>query len=204
MNMIIINEIKNKHSIFIHLPNFMNKNYINELEQITNWRGGDYSTQNVNRSQQFFHINDEPFCKLWKKNPERWQSMPYYSWLLEMQIQLQRELEETISPLYEAYGITPLNFKSALINKYKDGNDFIPPHFDTTDHEEPTIVSVSFGATRTFVVKRILFDQEREYKYELNHGDVFIMAGLSQRNFTHEILKDSTIENPRYNITFRG
>ena len=203
MNMTIINELDDKYSLFIHLPNFLNENNILEnLNNISNWRYGEYTQQEVNRVQQFFHVNGEPFCKNWKTIPHRWESMTYYPWLIDLQNKLEKDLNKVIEPLYEAYNLRPLNFKSVLINKYRNGSDFIPPHFDTTENINPTIVSLSFGETRTFVVKRILFEQEREYKYELKHGDVFIMGGCSQQNFTHELLKDNTI-NPRYNLTFR-
>lgn len=202
MNLLIINESENKHSIFIHLPKFIKENYLNKLDDISDWKYGDYPQQRVDRVQQFFHVDGEPFCKKWKNIPERWESMKYYSWLLELQIQLENDLDDIIKPLYDTYNITPIKFKSALINKYRNGNDFIPPHFDTTDNVNPTIASLSFGETRTFVIKRIVFGEEKEYAYKLKQGDVFIMAGYSQENFTHELLKDNT-QNPRYNITFR-
>lgn len=202
MRIDIINEV-NGHSVFIYLPNFIKEDYLKQLNQIENWKYGEYKNQNVDRVQQFFHINGEPFCKNWKKITERWESMPYYSWLLELQIKLENKLDNILKPLYESYNVMPLNFKSALINKYRDGNDFIPPHKDTTEYERPTIVSVSFGETRTFIVKRIIFGEETETIYKLKQGDVFIMAGHSQKNYTHEIIKDSTISKPRYNITFR-
>ncbi len=203
MRLDIINEVNGGHSIFIYLPKFIKQNFLKQLNEITNWKHGEYLNQHVDRVQQFFHINGEPFCKKWKKITERWESMPYYSWLLEFQLKLQTDLDDILKPLYQIYNIQPINFKSALINKYRDGNDFIPPHKDTTETEEPTIVSVSFGESRTFIVKRIIFGEETETVYNLKQGDVFIMAGKSQENYTHEILKDSTITKPRYNITFR-
>lgn len=202
MRLEIINEINNNYSIFIHLKKFVKTSYLNKLNEIEDWKQGDYSQQRVDRVQQFFHIHNEPFFKHWKNIAERWKSLPYYSWLLELQIQLQSDLDYILYPLYETYKMKPLNFKSALINKYRNGKDFIPAHFDTTEEIQPTIVSLSFGETRTFVVKRIVFGEENEISYKLEDGDIFIMSGLSQKNYTHEILPDDTI-NPRYNITFR-
>ena len=203
MDLAIINETNGQHSIFIHLPNFVKQNYLKQLNEITNWKYGEYQNQDVDRVQQFFHIHGEPFCKSWKKITKRWKSMEYYPWLLELQKNLEKELDQTLEPLYESYGLRPINFQSALINKYRTGKDFIPPHYDTTENENPTIVSLSFGETREFVVKRIVFGQEIEKIYKLKHGDVFIMGGLSQTNYTHEILPDVSITQPRYNITFR-
>jgi alkylated DNA repair dioxygenase AlkB len=203
MDLSIINEENGKHSLFIHLPGFVKQNYLKQLNEITNWKYGEYQNQEVDRVQQFFHIHGEPFCKSWKKITERWKSLEYYPWLLELQKNLEKELEQVLSPLYDSYGLTPLDFQSALINKYRDGNDFIPPHHDTTENENPTIVSLSFGETREFSVKRIVFGQEIEKIYQIKHGDVFIMGGLSQTNYTHEILPNSNITKERYNITFR-
>lgn len=203
MNVSIINEDNGNHSLFIHLPNFVKQNYLKQLNEIVNWKYGEYQNQDVDRVQQFFHIRGEPFCKSWKKITERWQSLEYYPWLLELQNKLEKELDQVLSPLYNSYGLTQLDFQSALINKYRNGNDFIPPHHDTTENENPTIVSLSFGATREFSVKRIVFGQEIEKIYKIKHGDVFIMGGLSQTNYTHEILPDPDITQPRYNITFR-
>ncbi len=205
MRLDIINELNNKHTIFMHLPKFVKENYLNELNEIQEWKLGEYNKQLVNRVQQFFHIYGEPFCKNWNKITERWKSLPYYSWLLEFQIKLQRELNVILAPMYKSYAIRPLNIKSALINKYRNGDDFIPPHFDTTEEQNPTIVSVSFGETREFVIKRIsvVCDEPKQLVYKLKQGDVFIMAGLSQQNYTHELVKNKLITKPRYNITFR-
>lgn len=151
----------------------------------------------------FFTFTANLFVNLGKRLQKDGKSLEYYPWLLELQKNLEKELEQVLSPLYDSYGLTPLDFQSALINKYRDGNDFIPPHHDTTENENPTIVSLSFGETREFSVKRIVFGQEIEKIYQIKHGDVFIMGGLSQTNYTHEILPNSNITKERYNITFR-
>ncbi len=111
-----------------------------------------------------------------------------------------------------------------LINMYENGLHKINHHSDDEPvlGENPTIVSVSFGATRTFELKRMTESQRKKqceqknwefitnphYKcqvirMELRDGDVLIMNGPTQRFFTHAILPSDEKVGKRYNITFR-
>ena len=111
-----------------------------------------------------------------------------------------------------------------LINIYDDGNNDIGPHADDEKvlGRYPTIVSLSIGATRTFVLKRMTeLQREKQCKdrgwdfvpnssckcekheIKLGHGDILIMAGATQEHFHHSVPEEKEIKEERINITFR-
>lgn len=222
MNLEIINEQDGTESIFMYLPKYIkdsNNHYLRMLNAFTNndWKLGTYKHHELNRIQRFYSVDKKPFCEQWKNQPERWQPHVYEDWLIEMQYILQHDINDMCKDLMKTYtNFNTVKFNSALINKYRNGNDYIPEHRDiVVMNQDPTIVSISFGQSRVFKINRILYDPndvrklDRDVKnqhfsksWTLHHGDLFLMAGSAQKYFSHEILPDNSTQ-PRYNITFR-
>jgi alkylated DNA repair dioxygenase AlkB len=111
-----------------------------------------------------------------------------------------------------------------LINIYDNGSNDIGAHADDEEvlGRYPTIVSLSIGATRTFVLKRMTELQRKnqcdkkgwdfvpnpKYKCEkheikLGHGDILIMVGATQEHFHHSVPAEKEIKEERINVTFR-
>jgi alkylated DNA repair dioxygenase AlkB len=216
MDLEIINETDGTHSIFMYIPNFIKNSsyYLDIMNNFTNndWKTGDYNHHELDRVQRFYSINKQPFCEHWKTQPSRWQPFDYENWLLELQQRVEINVNDLCKDLMNNYpNFNSIDFSSALINKYRNGDDYIPEHRDSVVMDrDPTIVSLTFGQTREFRINRILpiknitHDLKHQFSktWKLKSGDLFIMAGSSQKYFSHEILKDTSI-NPRYNITFR-
>lgn len=99
--------------------------------------------------------------------------------------------------------ITNVKFSSVLLNYYRDGKDSVSYHQDDEPElgTNPTIASISFGATRTFKFRHIT-DKTTE-KVELTNGSVVIMKGETQHKWEHSIPKTSKVIGPRLNLTFR-
>ncbi|WP_267102276.1 alpha-ketoglutarate-dependent dioxygenase AlkB family protein [Xanthomonas sacchari] len=98
------------------------------------------------------------------------------------------------------------NFNSALLNLYRNGLDRMAAHSD--DEVElgprPIIASLSLGATRR--IRFLPKNKNSIYKtfsLDLPNGCLLIMKGETQKNWLHEIPKESKLINPRINITFR-
>lgn len=94
-------------------------------------------------------------------------------------------------------------FNSVLLNYYRDGNDSMGMHSD--DEAElgidPAIASLSFGATRTFILRHKR--SKRTVKVDLTSGSLLLMAGSTQHNWQHGINKSARPLGPRVNLTFR-
>lgn len=92
-------------------------------------------------------------------------------------------------------------FNSCLANLYRSGYDSVGFHADDEPElgPEPTIASVSFGATRLFRLKA----KEGSHKlgFDLGHGDVIIMGGKTQKLYVHSIPR--TKRPVGLNLTFR-
>ncbi|HEU4776336.1 MAG TPA: alpha-ketoglutarate-dependent dioxygenase AlkB [Telluria sp.] len=98
---------------------------------------------------------------------------------------------------------TGRQFNSVLLNYYRNERDSMGMHSD--DEAElgpaPAIASVSFGATRTFILRHK--GSRRTVKLDLPAGSLLLMAGATQTYWSHGINKQSRPCGPRINLTFR-
>ena len=94
-------------------------------------------------------------------------------------------------------------FNSVLLNYYRNERDSMGMHSDDEPElgPEPAIASVSFGATRTFILRHKR--SKRTVKLDLTDGSMLLMAGATQANWSHGINKLSRPTGPRLNLTFR-
>jgi alkylated DNA repair dioxygenase AlkB len=102
-----------------------------------------------------------------------------------------------------AEAATGHRYNSVLLNYYRDGRDSMGMHSDDEPElgPQPAIASVSFGATRTFVLKH---KRTREsVRLELTDGSLLFMGGNLQHNWLHGINKSARPLGPRVNLTFR-
>ena len=95
------------------------------------------------------------------------------------------------------------HFNSVLLNYYRDQRDSMGMHSDDEAElgPEPAIASVSFGATRSFILRHKA--SKRTVKLDLTSGSMLLMAGQTQANWSHGINKLSRPVGPRVNLTFR-
>ncbi|KAL3132616.1 hypothetical protein ABBQ32_009144 [Trebouxia sp. C0010 RCD-2024] len=100
--------------------------------------------------------------------------------------------------------IAGVEFNSCLLNLYRDGSDHMGWHSDNEKlyGDNPTIGSVSFGATRRFLL-RSNSDHSDKWVCDLASGDILIMKGSTQQHWTHSIPKMLRVSQPRINLTFR-
>jgi alkylated DNA repair dioxygenase AlkB len=99
---------------------------------------------------------------------------------------------------------TGRQFNSVLLNYYRDERDSMGMHSDDEAElgPEPAIASVSFGATRTFILKHKA--KKATVKLDLTSGSLLLMAGQTQANWLHGINKQTRTSGPRVNLTFRN
>lgn len=95
------------------------------------------------------------------------------------------------------------NFNGILINRYNTGLEYIGKHSDDECNlDNIGVVAISYGTERKFRVhckqtkKKILDIPTKSYS-------IIHMGGEFQKEFTHEIPKESKISNKRYSLTFR-
>lgn len=96
-----------------------------------------------------------------------------------------------------------IDFNSVLLNWYRDGEDHQGWHADdeTELGKKPTIASVSFGATRDFILRNNS-DHQKIY-IPLKHGSLLVMSGDIQRHWQHSLPKRKRVKSSRVNLTFR-
>jgi alkylated DNA repair dioxygenase AlkB len=100
---------------------------------------------------------------------------------------------------------TGVVFTSVLLNMYRNGSDSVAWHSDDEPElgDNPTIASLSFGATRTFRFRH-LENKKLIESMELQHGSLVIMQGETQHHWEHEVPKSTkNAIRGRINLTFR-
>lgn len=108
------------------------------------------------------------------------------------------ELREIVDHVKKVTGHT---YDSALVNYYRNGFDHIGAHRDR-ETLEGYIASVSFGATRDFVIR----DGETKKKLftvPLYDCSLFEMKPGFQQKYLHELPKRARVLTGRVNITLR-
>jgi len=102
-----------------------------------------------------------------------------------------------------AQDATGHDYNSVLLNYYRDGGDSMGMHSD--DEPElgpaPAIASVSFGATRNFILRHKT--TKETVKLPLGDGSLLFMGGALQAHWLHGINKTSRTIGARLNLTFR-
>ncbi|MEW6372237.1 MAG: alpha-ketoglutarate-dependent dioxygenase AlkB [Pseudomonadota bacterium] len=94
-------------------------------------------------------------------------------------------------------------FNSVLLNYYRNERDSMGMHSDDEPElgPEPAIASLSFGATRSFVLRHKR--NKRTLKLALDDGSLLLMSGTLQSHWLHGIHKATRALGERINLTFR-
>jgi alkylated DNA repair dioxygenase AlkB len=100
---------------------------------------------------------------------------------------------------------TNARFNSVLLNLYRNQSDSMGLHSDDERElgPEPTIASLSFGSTRTFVLTHKADPSIQPVRLPLEAGEVLLMKGPTQRFWKHGVMKQTKPCGPRINLTFR-
>jgi alkylated DNA repair dioxygenase AlkB len=96
------------------------------------------------------------------------------------------------------------SFTHVLLNYYRNGADSMGWHRDNEKvlGTNPTIASVSFGASRAFQLRHYLTKSMKQ-DIILEHGSLLVMKGECQHYWEHQIPKTKKVLGGRINLTFR-
>ena len=195
--------IQDTNTIFLYIENILPSELLIKTKywlERKNYKDG-YSLEGkeIPRKQLWFHKEGKYFCSEWKYRYERWISEEYDELLEAVEDYISKKIKKILKD-YKEIQIPKIN--SCLVNMYRNGKDTIKPHSDSSISfgEYPTIINLSFGGARNFVIKRK--KKKDKITLELKDNSMIIMGGGSQKYFTHEIPKsDSNLI--RYSMTFR-
>jgi alkylated DNA repair dioxygenase AlkB len=113
-------------------------------------------------------------------------------------------IPEEFKPIIAYYSkLYNCKFNMMLINWYPNGSYYISPHSDDEKQiiENSPILSISYGATRKFVIE----DKKTKEKsiYYLKNYDTLAMCDHFQKKYKHGIPKQLGVKDMRINLTFR-
>lgn len=196
-------KINGKNTIFLYIDKILPEELLLKtrywLDRKSYKDGYCLDGKEIPRKQIWFHKEGNYFCSDWKYRYKRWESEQYDELLEE----LEQYITEKVTKILNTWpDIHVPNINSCLVNKYRNGKDTIKPHSDspTSFGEYPTIINLSFGDTREFIIKRK--KKKDRITIELKNNSILIMAGGSQKYFTHEVPKSNS-ESIRYSMTLR-
>lgn len=106
------------------------------------------------------------------------------------------EMRAALSARYE------VEFTSCGCNLYRDGSDSVAWHGDRIGRDvvDPRVAIVSVGEPRKLLLRPVSGGESR--RFDLGHGELFVMGGSSQRTWQHSVPKVANA-GPRMSITFR-
>ena len=101
-------------------------------------------------------------------------------------------------------GLTRIDFDSAGLNFYRDGNDSVAPHNDHLEELQRgyPIALLSLGATRRMTI-RAKRPPRRVLNVDLEPGSLLLMSWRTQRHYDHAIPKARAPVGARISIAFR-
>ena len=123
------------------------------------------------------------------------------TWIPELLPLKARVEAATPAAAYFHLSLPAIGYNAVLCNLYRDGSDSVGLHADAEPEMGPVIASLSLGATRLFRLKAE--DGAVVFSERLAGGSLLIMAGETQKNFKHEVPKETRVTKPRINLTFR-
>jgi len=119
-------------------------------------------------------------------------------------------LNKAVRELEKRMGVVPGYFDTALINKYTNRNTKLGMHTDAEENligkdkkTNPTVLTLSLGAKRIFMLEGIKNFTGNDAKLEAKHGNVLVMGKDSQFNYLHGIEQSTGEDGTRYSITLR-
>lgn len=98
---------------------------------------------------------------------------------------------------------TKVEYNFILINRYKDGNDYIGYHFDSENDlvNKSSIAGISLGAERKLCFKDQI--SGKVVKVKLEYGSLVTIDYPTNRYWKHGIPKRKKCIYPRISLTFR-
>jgi alkylated DNA repair dioxygenase AlkB len=124
---------------------------------------------------------------------------PPQQWNIKL-LEIKKQIEEFTQ---KHFPLIPYNYNSVLLNFYSNGEQYMGYHQDNEKSlgNQPTIASLSLGATRKFTCKHIVRNQKVDFN--LKHGSLIVFGGDFQTEFTHALPKQKKVNHARINLTFR-
>jgi alkylated DNA repair dioxygenase AlkB len=180
------------NGIIYYIPNFINdseNNIFNILMNEINWKQDEltlYGKKIITKRKVAFEGDD--FIE-YTYSKQKKIANPWSHEVLEIKQLLEKKLST--------------QFNGCLMNLYESGEVGMAWHSDNEPELVPDgiIVSISFGATRTFQLKHKQTGEKIDIKLE--NGSLLLMDMESQHYWLHQLKKEIKVKEPRINLTFR-
>lgn len=102
---------------------------------------------------------------------------------------------QAVAAVASSRNLSSIEFSGVFFNYYRDGNDETPFHKDTYGS---TVITVSLGATRDFIMRPD--DGGLDEVYSLDHGDVFVFDPSDNTAYKHAIPKSRAPSGARVSV----
>lgn len=174
---------------------------------VDGWIEADYANVFFALTKQL-PLEDKPTCKIFGRECIMHRSIGFFSNNSDGYNYAGQISKASPMPRW-LYNLTTLvnielgtDFNGALVNYYHNGEEYIGAHSDDESGLSNGVVAcISLGADRTFRIKNKK-DKSR-IDVVTKNGQLLVMDGDFQKEFTHEIPIQKQINGGRISITFR-
>ena len=114
---------------------------------------------------------------------------------------------KTLSKISErVFDLSGLRFNGVLVTLYRDGRDSVGWHSDNEAQfgPDPVIASISFGASRDFMLKHLTNRTVKEICCTLTDGSLLVMGSGVQKHWKHRLPRRLRVTEGRINLTLRN
>lgn len=163
--------------------------YLHQLLETIEWRHDEAVMfgKHITTKRKVAWYAEQPFQYTYSNTTKV--ALPWTQLLLELKGQVEQHTQTT--------------YNSCLLNLYHNGSEGMAWHSDDEKdlHQQGSIASLTFGATRKFAFKHKTTKEKVELWLE--HGSLLEMKGLTQRHWLHRLPPTKLVTRPRVNLTFR-
>jgi alkylated DNA repair dioxygenase AlkB len=153
-------------------------------------------------------LEDQPKCKIFGRDCVMHRSIGFFSdgsngYSYAGQISYASRMPKWLRELTRLINLfLGTDFNGALINYYHNGEEYIGAHSDDESGLSNGVVAcISLGVNRIFRIKNKI--DKSKIDIETKNGQLLVMDGNFQKEFTHEIPIQKQINSGRISITFR-
>ena len=154
-------------------------------------------------------LNDYPEIIVYGKKCLQRRSVGFFSdsiigYKYSVKIETSQRLTKNLNLLLDHINIKfNSDFNGILVNKYKDGLEYISDHSDNEQEiSDKGVISISYGATRKFRIRNKLTKKIVKDILTENY-QIIQMSGNFQKEFLHGIPIEKKIKEERISFTFR-
>lgn len=188
----------------------MDKKILFETDNSSLWIINNFTKDYYNEIKDI-ELNSNPEFIMFGKSCSQHRDIGFYSnestgYKYSTYIAKSFKMTETMNEIMDYINLKlDTNFNGILINRYKNGDDYISAHSDSKNglSKDGIVAGISYGPAKRIFRIRDKKSNKIVFNYEHEPCTLIVMDGKFQDEFKHEIPVQKKIKDERISLTFR-